>query len=302
LLENGLTLKSVRANHGALRLRSKLSQMKRRLLTAAALASVCVVAAVARPARQAPPSEGEVVTIPSDSLRLKGVLFRPKTNALAPAVVFHHGGGGCGPATGAGPRIVGNRFAERGYALLWVYRRGVGLSAGEGDCASQEIARVRAEKGEDAAMAVQLRRLITDELDDALAGLAALRALPDIDTTRIVVGGASRGGQLAILSAERDSRVRAVLNFVGGAAAWGRSAGIRQRLVSAVGALKMPIYLGYAEDDNAEPGRVLAAELARLGKTYQLDIYPTGGHGFIFAADHPGTTDVFRFLSQHVPR
>lgn len=242
------------------------------------------------------------MTIPSGALRLKGLLFRPKADAPVAAIVFHHGGGGCGPTTGAVASILGNRFAQRGYAFLYVYRRGVGASASEGDCASEEIARVRKEKGEDAAMAVQLRRLTTDELDDALAGLAALRALPGIDTTRIVVGGASRGGQLAMLSAERDTRIRAVLNFVGAAGSWNGSANLRERLIAAAGAITVPIYLGYAENDNAEPGRVLGAELKRLGKTHQLAIYPTGGHGFVFAADHPSIADVFRFLSDHVAR
>lgn len=274
----------------------------RLLLIAAAIASVHAGAVIAHRGQGTPLSDGEMVTIPSGTLRLKGVLFRPKSKTPAPAVVFHHGGGGCGPATNAGPRTLGNRFADRGYAFLWVYRRGVGASAGEGDCASEEIARVRKEKGEDGAMAVQLRRMTTDELDDALAGLAALRATSGIDTARIVVAGHSRGGQLAMLSAERDPRVRAVLSFAGGAVAWGRSADIRERLIAAVRALKVPIYLGYAEDDSAEPGRVLGAELTRLGKPHQLSIYPTGGHGFIFAAEHAANADVFRFLSEHVSR
>lgn len=29
---------------------------------------------------------------------------------------------------------------------------------------------------------------------------------------------------------------------------------------------------------------------------------PTGGQGFIFAADHPSIVDVFRFLAEHVSR
>jgi dienelactone hydrolase len=269
---------------------------------AVALASLSMTTVLARPAQQTSPLDGEVVAIPSGTLRLKGVLFRPKASRPMPAIVFHHGGGGCGPGTNATASILGRRFAERGYAFLYVYRRGVGASASEGDCASAEIARVRNEQDEDAAMAVQLRRLTTDELDDALAGLAALRALPGIDTTRIVVAGASKGGQLAMLSAERDNRIRAVLNYVGGAAAWNRSADIRKRLVDAVGAIDVPVYLGYAEDDNPEPGRVLGAEFRRLGKTHELVIYPSGGHGFVFAAEHPSVADVFRFLAQHVPR
>jgi len=187
---------------------------------AVALATLPMTTVLARPAPQTPPLDGDVVVIPSGTRRLTGVLFRPNAQVPWPAIVFHHGGGGCGPGTSATASILGRRFVEHGYAFLYVYRRGVGASASEGDCASAEIARVRTEKGDVAAMAVQLRRLTTDELDDARAGLAALRALPGIDTTRIVVAGASRGGQLAMLSAERDNRIRAVLNYVGGAAAW----------------------------------------------------------------------------------
>lgn len=270
--------------------------------TAFALAFLHVTAALAGPTLQTPPSEGEVVTIRSGSLRLKGVLFRPKASAPVPAIVFHHGGGGCGPGLNPFESVLGHRFAQRGYAFLFVYRRGVRRSASEGDCASSEIARVRNEKGEDAAMAVQFRRLMADELDDAVAGLTALRALPGIDPTRIVVAGASRGGQLAMLSAERDNRVRAVLNYVGAAGAWSQSADLRDRLIASVRAITAPVYLGYAEDDNAEPGRVLGAEFKRLAKTHQLMIYPTGGHSFVFATDHPSIADVFRFLSDHLGR
>lgn len=271
-----------------------------RFVASTAVACVFVGATMgAQVAPQTPVSaEGETVTVVSGVLQLKAIMFRPKADAPAPAVVFHHGGG-CGQGAAA-PRNLGNRFAERGYAFLWVYRRGAGPSSGQGECAAQEIARVRTDKGEDAAMDVQLRLLTTTELDDAMAGLAALRAMPGIDTARIVVGGHSFGGQLAILSGARDSGVRAVLNFAGAAQVWGRSAKIRARLVHAVGALKTPIYLGYSEDDNAEPGRVLGAELARLGKPHRLAIYPTGGHGFMYRADHPSDADIFRFLSEHV--
>ena len=262
-------------------------------------AAFAVLCAVALSAQAPQPPDGEIVTVASGSLRLKGVLFRPKSGGPVPAVLFHHGGG-C--AENLQARRLGSRFAERGYAFLWVHRRGAGLSKGQGDCATDDITRVRAEKGEDAAMDVQFKHLVSDELDDAMAGLTALRAMAGIDTARIAVGGHSRGGQLAILSAERDSAVRAVLSAAGGAVAWPRSAAIRARLVEAVGALKMPVYLGYAEDDNAEPGRVLAAELVRLRKPHQLAIYPTGGHGFIFQPDHPSDADVFRFLAEHVRR
>jgi dienelactone hydrolase len=275
-----------------------------RLLAFTTSAVVLLWAAIG--AQQSAPAlaDGEEVVVKSGALRLKALMFRPKADGLVPAVVFHHGGG-CGRnlATALGAaRALGNRFAARGYAFLWVFRRGAGLSSDQGECATTEIARTREEKGDEAAMDVQLRILTTTELDDAMAGLATLCALPGIDATRIVVGGHSFGGQLAILAGERDGGVRAIVAAAAAAAAWNSSPKIRARLMQAVGALKAPIYLGYAEDDNADAGRVLGAELARLGKPHLLAIYPTGGHGFVFSSSHPSDADLFRFLATHVSR
>jgi len=245
-------------------------------------------------------AQGDTVTVVSGTLQLKALLWRPQSGALVPAVLFHHGGG-CADASEA-PRNLGPRFAARGYAFLWLYRRGAGASRGQGECAFQQIARVRTEQGDEPALALQVQLLTTTELADAMAGLAALRKIPGIDPARVVLAGHSFGGQLAILAAERDSTVRAVLNFSGGAAVWSRSAALRASLVQALARITVPLYLGYAIDDNAEPGKALGAELARLGKVHQLAIYPSGGHNFVFNATHPSDADIFQFLSAHVLR
>ena len=245
-------------------------------------------------------AQGDTVTVLSGTLQLKGLLWRPQSDAPVPAVLFHHGGG-CADAPEA-PRNLGPRFAARGYAFLWLYRRGAGASRGQGECAFQQIRRIRAEQGQEAALTLQVQLLTTTELADAMAGLAALRKIPGIDAERIVLAGHSFGGQLAVLAAERDNSVRAVLNFSGGAAVWSRSAALRTRLTQALATITAPLYLGYAADDNAEPGQALAAELARLGKVHQLEIYPSGGHGFMFRTTHPSDADIFKFLSTHVPR
>jgi dienelactone hydrolase len=252
-------------------------------------------------AQQAPPptADGEEIVVISGELKLKALLFRPKLKTPAPAVLFHHGNGcgAAGPLGAPAARTLGARFADRGYVFLWVFRRGVGPSNGQGECAMTEINRVRAESGDDAAMATQLRLLTTTQLDDAMAGLAAVRSLPGVDTSRIIVGGHSFGGQLAVLTGELDRSVRAILVVAGAAQAWDRSADLRSRLIRAVGATKAPIYLGYAEDDDAAAGRALGAELSRLQKPHVLAVYPTGGHGFFWQQDHPSNKDVFQFLA-----
>ena len=240
----------------------------------------------------------DTITVASGTLQLKGLLWRPRSTVAVPAVLFH-GGGGCDDI-GEASRALASRFAARGYAFLWLSRRGAGASRGQGECAFEQIDRARAEQGNEAALDVQLRLMTTTELADALAALDALRSIPGIDTRRIAVAGGSYGGQLALLTGERDKGVRAVLNFSGGAAVWGGSAKLRARLLEAMAGISAPVFLGYAEDDNAEPGRILAAELRRLGKVHELAIYPSGGHNFVFSATHPSNEDVFRFISIHL--
>jgi len=51
------------------------------------------------------------------------------------------------------------------------------------------------------------------EVDDVLAAVAHLRARPEVDPTRVFLGGHSTGGTLALLAAECGADVRGVLAF-----------------------------------------------------------------------------------------
>jgi dipeptidyl aminopeptidase/acylaminoacyl peptidase len=96
--------------------------------------------------------------------------------------------------------------------------------------------------GQEARNQRQLRLLEGDEMQDAVAGLAYLRALRDVDPKRVAVVGHSFGGSLTVLLAERDPSIRAIVTFGAVGYSWDRSAQLRARLTTAVGQMTAPAF------------------------------------------------------------
>jgi dienelactone hydrolase len=200
-------------------------------------------------------------------------------------------------------------FARHGYVFLYLFRRGDGLSRGQGDASGDLMDRAMASGGQQARDSIQLHLLETDEMSDALAGLAYLRALPTVDPGRVVVVGHSFGGSLAVLLAERDSTLRAAVVFSAAGYSWDRSQRLRERLLAAVDHVAMPVFFIHAAIDySVNSGRDLAAEMKRLGKPVMVKIYPPvgrtpdDGHDFVHTMIPEWEPDVFAFLDEFVKR
>jgi carboxymethylenebutenolidase len=161
----------------------------------------------------------ETVIVPSGTLRLKAFLWKPAGSGPFPAVLFNHGAGGTdaahtfGFAITAAAKKLGPTFAKYGYAFLYLFRRGQGLSADKGPFMRDILGREKRAKGADARNHTQFVLLTTDHLDDVTAALSFLKSLHEVDARRIAVMGHSSGGQLTLLAAERDSTLRAAVTF-----------------------------------------------------------------------------------------
>jgi carboxymethylenebutenolidase len=99
------------------------------------LAAVTQIAAVADQPTAIPPE----IVVPSGALRLKALLWLPENGGPFPAVLFNHGSGSS-DAMQTGPSVIteaaerlGPIFVKHGYAFLYLFRRGQGLSADQGD-------------------------------------------------------------------------------------------------------------------------------------------------------------------------
>src|SRR5271157_1317063 len=163
--------------------------------------------------------------------------------------------------------------------------------------------------GQEARNTLQLKLLEGRDMSDALAGLAFLRALPQVDAHDVAVIGHSFGGSLTLLMAEREPSLRAVVIFSGSGYSWGRSPELRARLLTAVEHLGMPVFFIHAANDySVASGKALDAELQQLGKPHLLKIYPPigqtpdDGHAFPFLGVKIWEPDVFAFLDMYMRR
>lgn len=141
-------------------------------------------AAPARTASRVPVREADV-TFLARGIRLSGTVILPPGPGPFPAVVFTHGSG---PETRDGSRPLAYWLASHGIGALIYDKAGCGRTQG-GD-------------PRDAFDALAA---------DALAGIALMRARPEVDSGRVGLFGPSQGGWVSVLAASRSRDVAYLL-------------------------------------------------------------------------------------------
>lgn len=236
-----------------------------------------------------PLTETPLIGAPRE-LRLETFLYRPASPGPYPVLVFNHGSTGAGRVS---PKAtdpyrypeVARFFVERGWAVVIAMRRGRGASGGEYlelyDCNRGALA-----SGVDRGIA------------DVDAVLAWVSAQPWADTSRLLLGGMSRGGFLSVLYPSRHrTTARGVVNFAGGWMVERCDRAVRintDTFVEAGRGGSLPMLWLYAENDrNYGPGAIRSYHDAftQAGGRAELRLYPPIGHdGHILL---PGAADVW---------
>jgi dienelactone hydrolase len=266
------------------------------------LASFVVVASWHAASAMAQPSPAGVskerVTFQSDHLTLVGFLFKPDGPGPFPGLIWNHGSEKS-PGTMRQFDAVAAIFVPAGYVVFAPMRRGHGDS--EGPYIMDQLRRAEGH----GAPALAVRLMDGEHLNDQLAGLAYVKALPYVDSRRLVVAGCSFGGIQTLLAAERGAGYRAAAAISPGALSWNGNTLLRDRLVAAVRKTEFPVFIIQPpKDASLEPSRVLGAELERRGTQHAVKVYPADmpedqqGHCFGGARGmHVWAQDVLAFFA-----
>jgi len=243
------------------------------------------------------------------------MIWRPQGRGPFPAILLNHGSGRTPEDLRRLGRYeqnaatLGPVFARHGYVFLYLFRRGVGLSADQGTNAVDLMNSESVARGQQARNALQLQLLEHREMDDAQAALNFLRALPDVDAQDVALVGHSFGGSLTLLLAEREPNLRAVVIFSGAGYSFDRSPELRARLLAAIDHMAAPVFFIHAENDySLSSGEVLDARREQIGKPHRLKIYPPigntldDGHDFLHLGVNIWERDVFAFLDDNLRR
>ena len=200
------------------------------LLVAAAMVTPAAGAATAG----APPRE-EPVTYRSGEVELAALLLLPEGVGPHPAAVIVQGSGSS-DRTNAWARAIAETIREEGYAVLLTDKRGSGESGGDWRSVGFETL-----------------------ADDALAGVEALAARPDIILARIGLVGLSQGGRVAPVAAARSDRVAFVINLVGDAVSFAEQSAHEMANVARQAGLPEPLQQEVLRL-NAAAGRALLTD------------------------------------------
>ncbi len=255
-----------------------------------------------RATSSSPPSE--LVTFPSGTLTLTGVVYKPQGAGPFPAVVYNHGSAS-GMISAQAFEALGPVFASHGWVFFGPFRRGQGLSASAGPYIGDQISAATKKGGITAGAATMVRLLETDHLNDQLAALTWLRKQTFIQPHRVAVAGTSFGGIEVVLGAEHADYCAAI-DTAGGAQSWAQAPELQEVMTRAVQNSKAPIFFFQAENDyDLSPSRTLAAAMRAAGKISELKIYPPygnstqDGHAFGYFGGQVWSNDVFQFLEKY---
>ena len=217
----------------------------------------------------------DTVTFTSDSLTLRGIIYRPDGKGPFPAILFNHGSG---TSYSREVEAAGPAYAAQGFVFFAPSRRGQWLSTATGHYIVDSLDVIGRLRGTDARDRLLVELMNGPQLDDVRSALAFIRAKSYVAGDRVVVAGNSFGGIVTVFASAQLDGLWAALDFAGAAQTWAGAPRLQAAMTDAVTRARVPIFFGQAENDyDLTPSRALSAAMTRAGKPNLMRIFPPFG-------------------------
>ncbi len=214
-------------------------------------------------------SEPKIVSFPSGNELLKGYLWVPPGEGPFAAVVWNYGHKQRLLKQGAPSQFaaLAKLYLDRNYVFFIPDRAGNSEEDGK--------------QKKNVPFAEDLRA----KNHDLISALSWLRQQSFVIATKVAVSGTLAGGVQALLAAERDSTLRAVVIFSPGAGSWTENAELRSVIQRAAHSVQVPIFIIQPQNDpSLGPIQALGLVLSAKGGLNRTKVYlPYGNDPQSFA-------------------
>jgi dienelactone hydrolase len=145
-------------------------------------------------------NDANIIYYTSDSLRLKGYLYKPKAKGQFPVYIWIHGAGFIDDTD----QNLVNYWVKHGFIFFVPIRRGI--SDNPGKCICDEEKEIRRRKEMEQLKFRQIYALDKKANEDVFAALNWIKKQPYVDTNNIVIAGADYGAIQVLITAEKDGQ------------------------------------------------------------------------------------------------
>jgi dienelactone hydrolase len=207
----------------------------------------------------------------SDSLKLKGYLYKPEGKGPFPIYMWNHGS----VKTPDYDEQQASFWVKNGYIFFMPIRSGQGDNSGPYIC--DEEKNIKRRKEMEQVQWRQIYKLHKKANEDVVAALKWIKQQPYSDSNNIVVAGGGYGGIQALLIAEKNiTGVKCIITMAPASTIWNMM--WSDSLTQAINQSKMPILLLEAKNDyNLNPYKTLDAVLTKKGIPNNFKIFPDQG-------------------------
>ena len=241
---------------------------------ALAIGLVVLVAPIAH-AQSAQIVGPDTVSFTSDSLLLRGIIYRPDGKGPFPTILFNHGSG---KSYTREVEAVGPAYAGHGFVFFAPSRRGQWLSSATGEYIVDSLDAIGKLNGAEARDRLLVELMNGPQLADVRAALTFITTKSYVQRDRVVVAGNSFGGIVTVFASAKLDGLWAALDFAGAAQTWAGAPRLQAAMTDAVMHARIPVFFGQAENDyDVTPSRALSAAMTKAGKPNVMKIFPPFG-------------------------